>query len=222
MAHPATSQARHHPAPRLHLPLPQGRQGGDGQDQDAEPADRHQPAAGRPPPPGQLGVVGLVRLLPVRRVARNLRLRQPPRAATRHRMAAPQAPPEHLEGSATARPRRRMVASRGEGEPVRPRSGAHQALPISRRHRYPFTLAEHAMSATTNPVTGPVESPVLCEGHAGFGRRLGETHRWKHRRGAPSRPHPTVPWAKRRRSGPANRLPSCRLGGSCGELGSVG
>jgi hypothetical protein len=46
------------------------------------------------------------------------------------------------------------------------------------------------MNATTKPVTGPVESPVLCEGHAGFGRRLGETHRWKHQRGAPSRPHP--------------------------------
>ena len=26
-------------------------------------------------------------------------------------------------------------------------------------------------------------------GHAGCGRRLGETHRWKHRQGAPSRPH---------------------------------
>ncbi len=27
------------------------------------------------------------------------------------------------------------------------------------------------------------------DGHAGFGRRLGETHRWQHRQGAPSRPH---------------------------------
>ena len=26
-------------------------------------------------------------------------------------------------------------------------------------------------------------------GHAGCGRRLGETHRWKHRKGAPGRPH---------------------------------
>ena len=25
--------------------------------------------------------------------------------------------------------------------------------------------------------------------HAGFGRRAGETHRWKHRQGAPVRPH---------------------------------
>ncbi len=27
------------------------------------------------------------------------------------------------------------------------------------------------------------------EAHGGFGRRLGETHRWQHRQGAPSRPH---------------------------------
>ncbi|MFD4985495.1 helix-turn-helix domain-containing protein [Streptomyces sp. NPDC058372] len=27
------------------------------------------------------------------------------------------------------------------------------------------------------------------DGHAGFGRRLGETHWWKHQQGAPSRPH---------------------------------
>ena len=26
-------------------------------------------------------------------------------------------------------------------------------------------------------------------GHGGCGRRLGETHRWKHRQGAPGRPH---------------------------------
>jgi transposase len=30
---------------------------------------------------------------------------------------------------------------------------------------------------------------VPGNGHAGCGRRLGETHRWKHRQGAPSRPH---------------------------------
>jgi transposase len=34
-----------------------------------------------------------------------------------------------------------------------------------------------------------VESPVPGNRHAGFGRRLGETHRWKHRQGAPGRPH---------------------------------
>ena len=30
---------------------------------------------------------------------------------------------------------------------------------------------------------------MLGNGHAGCGRRLGEIHRWKHRQGAPSRPH---------------------------------
>ena len=38
-------------------------------------------------------------------------------------------------------------------------------------------------------VTGLVERPVLGDGHAGCGRRLGETHRWRHRQGAPGRPH---------------------------------
>ena len=33
---------------------------------------------------------------------------------------------------------------------------------------------------------------------------------------------PTVVWDRRHRSGPANHRPSCRLGGSCGEIGSVG
>ena len=39
------------------------------------------------------------------------------------------------------------------------------------------------------PMAGLVERPVLGNGHAGCGRRLGETHRWKHRQGAPGRPH---------------------------------
>ena len=38
-------------------------------------------------------------------------------------------------------------------------------------------------------MTGLVESPLPGNRHAGFGRRLGETHRWKHRQGAPGRPH---------------------------------
>jgi hypothetical protein len=51
---------------------------------------------------------------------------------------------------------------------------------------------------------GLVESPVLSDGHAGFGRRHGETHRWKHRQGAPCRPHTfrlfkqTLGWTKPR------------------------
>ncbi len=38
-------------------------------------------------------------------------------------------------------------------------------------------------------MTGLVERPLLGNGHGGCGRRLGETHRWKHRQGAPGRPH---------------------------------
>lgn len=30
---------------------------------------------------------------------------------------------------------------------------------------------------------------MLGNGHAGFGRRPGETHQWQHRQGAPGRPH---------------------------------
>lgn len=32
---------------------------------------------------------------------------------------------------------------------------------------------------------------MLGNGHAGFGRRPGETHQWQHRQGAPGRPHRT-------------------------------
>jgi transposase len=39
------------------------------------------------------------------------------------------------------------------------------------------------------PRTGLVERPLLGNGHGGCGGRLGETHRWKHRQGAPGRPH---------------------------------
>ena len=42
---------------------------------------------------------------------------------------------------------------------------------------------------TTPAETGLVERPLPGNGHGGCGRRLGETHRWKHRQGAPGRPH---------------------------------
>jgi transposase InsO family protein len=32
----------------------------------------------------------------------------------------------------------------------------------------------------------------------------------------------TAPWGRHHRSGPANHRPSCRLGGSCDEIESVG
>jgi hypothetical protein len=50
-------------------------------------------------------------------------------------------------------------------------------------------VAGRRIRITTRSTTGLVERPVLGNGHAGCGRRLGETHRWKHRQGAPGRPH---------------------------------
>jgi transposase len=44
--------------------------------------------------------------------------------------------------------------------------------------------------------TGLVERPLPGNGHGGCGRRLGETHRWKHRQGAPGRPHYYLPEAQ--------------------------
>jgi hypothetical protein len=41
-------------------------------------------------------------------------------------------------------------------------------------------------------MTGLVERPLPGNGHGGCGRRLGETHRRKHRQGAPGRPHGPV------------------------------
>lgn len=40
-----------------------------------------------------------------------------------------------------------------------------------------------------NARTGLVESPVLGNGYAGFGRRSGETHRRQRWQGAPGRPY---------------------------------
>ncbi|MGJ5801957.1 hypothetical protein ACSCB1_22915 [Streptomyces europaeiscabiei] len=40
-----------------------------------------------------------------------------------------------------------------------------------------------------NARTGLVESPVLGDGHAGFGRRSGETHQRQRWQGAPGRPY---------------------------------
>ena len=52
------------------------------------------------------------------------------------------------------------------------------------------------------PTAGLVERPLPGNGHGGCGRRLGETHRWKHRQGAPGRPHSCAP---RRRSSSASQ-----------------
>jgi hypothetical protein len=45
------------------------------------------------------------------------------------------------------------------------------------------------MRTTTGPDRDLWRARCLANRHAGFGRRFGETHRWKHRQGAPGRPH---------------------------------
>jgi putative transposase len=52
----------------------------------------------------------------------------------------------------------------------------------------PITVAEDGMRNSDRPA-GLVESPVLSNGHAGFGRRAEETDRSKDRHRASSRPH---------------------------------
>jgi site-specific DNA recombinase len=98
VAHPASPQARHQPALRLHLPGAQGRQGREGEGQDRVPENGQEPAARRPAPPAQPDAAGLVRLLPARRLARRLQVLGPLCVDPSHRMAASQAPPDHLEG----------------------------------------------------------------------------------------------------------------------------
>jgi endo-1,4-beta-D-glucanase Y len=51
-----------------------------------------------------------------------------------------------------------------------------------------ITVAEDGMRNSDRPA-GLVESPVLSNGHAGFGRRAEETDRSKDRHRASSRPH---------------------------------
>ena len=99
----------------------------------------------------------------------------------------PQTPPGHLETTPPPLLRWRMVAGHNRSGAVQPGEGAHHALPIPGRSD-PRCVAGHRMR-TTPAETGLVERLLLGNGHGGCGRRLGETHRWKHRQGAPGRPH---------------------------------
>ena len=53
-------------------------------------------------------------------------------------------------------------------------------------------MAGHGITTITARKTGPAERPLRRESHGGCGRRSGETHRRKHRPGAPGRPHHAV------------------------------
>jgi hypothetical protein len=73
---------------------------------------------------------GLVRLLQARRVQRRFRIPAPIRLVAGSPMAAPQAPPEHLERHPPPVLRRRMVASQPRPGTVQPSRSAHHALPL--------------------------------------------------------------------------------------------
>jgi hypothetical protein len=52
-----------------------------------------------------------------------------------------------------------------------------RALELSRAARRVLEIQTSLHRWARHPA-GLVESPVLSNGHAGFGRRLGETHQW--------------------------------------------
>jgi RNA-directed DNA polymerase len=122
-------QARHQPVLRLHLPVPQGRHGRDGQGEDHLPAQR-QPAAPDPHPPAQPGATRLVRLLPARRVRCHLLRPSPLHPGPVLAMGTAQTPPDHREGHPPPLLRRRMVAGHHRDCSVQPGHDAHHALSL--------------------------------------------------------------------------------------------
>src|SRR4051812_49071710 len=168
MAHPASSKAGHQPALRLHLPVTQGHRGRDTKGQDAVSTNGHEPAVRCPAAQAQPEFAGLVRLLPARRVACCLQIPQPLRVGSGHRMAASQTPQDYLEGTPPPFLRQRMVADRAGKDTVRPRDGAHDALPIPGRSD-PDSLADHGMRTTTIFGRGLWRARCLVTGTPGSG-----------------------------------------------------
>ena len=74
LAHPAPPQARHQPVLRLHLSGTKAVKAVTGKVKTLCRQIGHEPAAGCPAAPAQPDAAGLVRLLPARRVQRDLRL----------------------------------------------------------------------------------------------------------------------------------------------------
>jgi hypothetical protein len=130
LAHPASPQARHQPALRLHLPHQEGPAGRDGHGADVVSTGRHEQSARCPAASAQPGAAGLVRLLPAGRVGSNLRLPRPLRVVAGRTVAATQTRPDHLEGTAPPPLRQWMVASQPGTATVQPRDSARHALPI--------------------------------------------------------------------------------------------
>src|SRR5215469_9039689 len=79
--------------------------------------------------------------------------------------------------------RRRTVADRGGRGRVLPAPG-RDGLPLrlpGEQDPIPMATCEPRLTAAA------VESPLLSNGHGGFGERSGETGRWQHRNRAPGR-----------------------------------
>jgi group II intron reverse transcriptase/maturase len=130
LAHPAPPSARHQPAVPLHLSVEEGAAFGDGPGAHADPQSTTPDAVG-PAAPAQPGAAGLGHLLPARGLEGDIQLPGPLRGAAGHRLAA-QATPRPLVGTAAPAFPVRMDADAGRDQPVRPRDGDGQPLPLSR------------------------------------------------------------------------------------------
>ena len=121
--------------------------------------------------------------------SRHLRLPEPLHVASGHRMAASQTPPDPPGRTSAA-----ATATADGGRPRRnrqlfnPAKVAHHALPLP-GNSHPHSLAEPRDEDHTQAQTGLVERPVPGNGHAGCGKRPGETDRSKDRNRAPGRLH---------------------------------
>jgi hypothetical protein len=93
---------------------------------------------------------GWCALLPPRRVSRGLPIPARLHLAAGLWVAAPKAPPEHLEADPSPLLRRRLVASRRRGDTVQPGQGTHQLVPIP-GHEDPLTVARGGLSGTHQP-----------------------------------------------------------------------
>ena len=157
-----------------------------GEDQDDLLAGR-EPAARGPDSAAESAATGLDRLLPAGSVAPGLRVPARRGLAPAVRMAAAKTPQDQLEGTPPPVLPRRLVAHRRREEAVQPRRGADHPLPLPGRSD-PLSLAERSMRQHTI-ATGLVGSPVLRNGHAGFGGRPEETNRSKDQYRASGRPY---------------------------------
>ncbi len=81
---------------------------------------------------------------------------------------------------------RRTVAGHHRDRTVQPGQDAHHALPLP-GSSHPGIMASQRMNHHGNPIWDLRRARCRDDWHAGFGRRLGETHQSKYRQGAPSR-----------------------------------